>query len=117
MARSRRRLPMESAINPRTLTSLNDTADPVALIRNGWSAQGVPIRTPRSYWREPPVNLLGVIARPDGREWAKRKARLVSIAAGRFAAGTVDPIIRRDVAGFASCLPNGHHPWSWPGRS
>ena len=101
-------------VYPRTLTSFNDTADPVALIRNALSAQvdhnAVVVLAGA------PVNLLGVIARPDGREWANRKARLVSIAAGRFAAGPVDPIIRRDVAGFASCLPNGHHPWSWPGR-
>ena len=81
---------------------LNDTADPVALIRNGLSAQidqnGAVILA------GPPVNLLGVIARPDGREWAKRKARIVSIAAGRFAAGPVDPIIQRDVAGFRKLL-------------
>ena len=87
---------------PRARAVLNDTADPVALIRNGLSAQidqnGAVILA------GPPVNLLGVIARPDGREWAKRKARIVSIAAGRFAAGPVDPIIRRDVAGFRKLL-------------
>jgi hypothetical protein len=89
-------------VYPRTLTSLNDTADPVALIRNALSAQvdhnAVVVLAGA------PVNLLGVIARPDGREWANRKARLVSIAAGRFAAGPVDPIIRRDVAGFRKLL-------------
>jgi hypothetical protein len=89
-------------VYPRTLTSLNDTADPVALIRNALSAQvdhnAVVVLAGA------PVNLLGVIARPDGREWANRKARLVSIAAGRFAAGPVDPVIRRDVAGFRKLL-------------
>jgi hypothetical protein len=89
-------------VYPRTLTAFNDTADPVALIRNALSAQvdhnAVVVLAGR------PVNLLGVIARPDGRDWANRKARVVSIAAGRFAAGPVDPTIRRDVAGFRTLL-------------
>jgi hypothetical protein len=89
-------------VYPRTLTALNDTADPVALIRNALSAQvdhnAVVVLAGT------PVNLLGVIARPDGRDWAKRKARVVTIAAGRFVAGPVDPIIQRDVAGFRKLL-------------
>jgi hypothetical protein len=86
----------------RALREINDTADPVALIRNGLSAQvnqnGAVILA------GPPVNLLGVIARPDGRDWVTRKARVLSISAGRFADGVVDPIIRRDVAGFRTLL-------------
>jgi hypothetical protein len=89
-------------VYPRTLTALNDTADPVALIRNALSAQLD--RNAVVVLAGGPVNLLGVIARPDGREWANRKARVLSIAAGRFAAGPVDPIIRRDVAGFRKLL-------------
>jgi hypothetical protein len=89
-------------VYPRTLTALNDTADPVALIRNALSAQVD--RNAVVVLAGAPVNLLGVIARPDGREWANRKARMVSIAAGRFAAGPIDPIIRRDVAGFRKLL-------------
>ena len=89
-------------VYPRTLTAFNDTADPVALIRNALSAQlehnAVVVLAGG------PINLLGIIARPDGREWAHRKARVLSIAAGRFAAGPVDPIIRRDVAGFRMLL-------------
>jgi hypothetical protein len=89
-------------VYPRTLAALNDTADPVALIRNALSAQldhnAVVIVAGA------PVNLLGVISRPDGREWANRKARMVSVAAGRFAAGPADPIVRRDVAGFRRLL-------------
>ena len=53
------RLPARAAV-------LNDTADPVAVIRNGLSAQidqnGAVVLA------GPPVNLLGVIARPDGRD-------------------------------------------------
>jgi hypothetical protein len=93
-------------VYPRTLTAFNDTADPVALIRNALSAQvdsnAVVVLSGT------PINLLGVIAQPDGREWAKRKARVASIAAGRFAAGPADPIVRRDVAGFRKLLTD------WP---
>jgi hypothetical protein len=89
-------------VYPRTLPALNDTADPVALIRNGLSAQvdqnGAVVLS------GPPVNLLGVLARPDGREWLTRKARVLSIAAGRFDAGPIDPMIRHDVAGFRRLL-------------
>ena len=89
-------------VYPRTVTALNDTADPVALIRNALSAQvdhnAVVVLAGA------PTNLLGVMARPDGREWVNKKARVLSIAAGRFAAGPVDPIIRRDVAGFRTLL-------------
>jgi hypothetical protein len=89
-------------VYPRTLTSFNDTADPVALIRNALSAQVD--RNAVVVLAGGPVNLLGVIARPDGRDWAQRKPRVLSIAAGRFTGGAVDPIIRRDVAGFRKLL-------------
>jgi hypothetical protein len=87
---------------PRAITALNDTADPVALIRNALSAQvdqnGAVVLAGT------PVNLLGVVARPDGRDWVRRKARVLSMAGGRFADGPVDPLIRRDVAGFRTLL-------------
>jgi len=87
---------------PRARAVLNDTADPVAVIRNGLSAQidqnGAVVLA------GPPVNLLGVIARPDGRAWVTSKTRVLSIAAGRFAAGPVDPMIRGDVTGFRRLL-------------
>jgi hypothetical protein len=90
------------SVYPRTLTALNDTADPVALIRNALSAQVD--HNAAVVLAGGPVNLLGVIARPDGRDWANRKARVVSIAAGRFTAGPVDPLVRRDVEGFRRLL-------------
>jgi hypothetical protein len=90
------------SVYPRTLAAVNDTADPVALIRNALSAQVD--QNAAVILAGPPVNLLGVIARPDGRDWAKRKARVLGVAAGRFAAGPVDPIVRRDVAAFRTLL-------------
>jgi hypothetical protein len=92
----------EARIYPRGRAALNDTADPVALIRNALSAQvdqnGAVILAGS------PVNLLGVIARPDGRDWVTRKARALNVAAGRFADGPVDATVQRDVTGFRRLL-------------
>jgi len=90
------------AVYPRPLTALNDTADPVALIRNALSAQAD--RNAVVVLAGPPTNLLAMLARPDGRDWAHKKPRLLSVAAGRFASGAVDPIARGDVAGFRKLL-------------
>jgi hypothetical protein len=90
------------AVYPRPLGALNDTADPVALIRNALSAQAD--GNALVVLAGPPTNLLGVLARPDGREWAQRKVRVLSVAVGHFAAGPADPIVRRDVTGFRRLL-------------
>jgi cytochrome c553 len=86
----------------RGVAKLNDTADPVALIRNALSAQtdqnGAVILAGL------PANLLAVIALPDGKAWAARKARVLAIAAGRFAGGPADAVVRADVAGFRRLL-------------
>jgi hypothetical protein len=92
----------------RTLAALNDTADPVALIRNGLSAQVD--QNAAVVLAGPPINVLSVIALPDGREWVSKKARTLSIAGGRFEGGTADPIIRADIAGFRKLLAD------WPSR-
>ena len=86
----------------RTLTTVNDTADPVALIRNALSAQvdknGAVVLAGR------PSNLLALIALPDGRTWATRKASVLAIAAGRFDGGAPDPTVRGDAAAFRKLL-------------
>ena len=86
----------------RGITQVNDTADPVALIRNALSAQtdgnGAVVLAGA------PVNLLALLSRPDGREWAARKPRVLAIAGGRFQGGEADPLVRADVAGFRALL-------------
>ena len=93
-------------IYARGIAKPNDTADPVAVIRNGLSAQvdqnGAVILAGR------PVNLVSVLANPEARAWVARKARVLSIAAGRFDAGAPDAIVRADVAGFRKLLAD------WP---
>ena len=86
----------------RGIEKLNDTADPVALLRNALTGQtdqnGAVILA------GPPVNLLSLLANPDGRNWPAKKVRVLSIAAGRFDNGAADPVIRADVAGFRKLL-------------
>jgi mono/diheme cytochrome c family protein len=92
----------------RTLPDLNDTADPVALVRNALSAQVD--QNAAVVLSGPPTNLLSVIALPDGREWVSKKARALVIAGGRFDDGPVDRVVRSDAAGFRKVLAE------WPSR-
>src|SRR4029079_9451221 len=55
----------------RTLPTINDTADPVALIRNAWSAQVD--RNAAVVLAGRPTNLVALTALPEARAWAARK--------------------------------------------
>ena len=89
------------------IKDVNSTADPVALIRNALCAQAD--QNGAVILAGPPVNLLSVIARPDGRAWVAKKARVLGVAAGRFAGGAPDAIVAGDVAGYRALLAE------WPG--
>ena len=95
------------AVYHRTLTTLNDTADAVALIRNALSAQVD--RNAAVVLAGSPTNLVGLIALADGREWVTRKASVLAIAGGRFDGGIPDPLVRADITGFRKLLAD------WPG--
>jgi mono/diheme cytochrome c family protein len=87
---------------PRGIVKVNDTADPVALVRNALSAQvdgNAAVVLAGS-----PANLLQLLSLPDGRQWVADKARVLSIAGGRFDGGPADPAIASDVAGFRALL-------------
>jgi hypothetical protein len=79
---------------PRNIHKLNDTADPVASIRNALSAQfdlnAIVVMTGAA------TNLAGVLALPDGKELIARKVRLLAIA--------WHPAVRQDVAAAAKLL-------------
>ena len=91
----------------RTLPTLNDTADPVALIRNALSTQVD--RNAAIVLAGRPTNLVALTALPEARAWAARKASVLAIAGGRFDGGAPDPVVRADVAGFRKLLAD------WPG--
>lgn len=57
----------------RTIDRLNDTADPVALIRNALTAQ--PDQNSVVILAGPPVNLLGVLALPGSKQLIQKKVR------------------------------------------
>jgi hypothetical protein len=92
---------------PRGIDKLNDTADPVALMRNALTAQRD--QNGAVVLAGVPANLLSLLALPGGKEWVAQKARVLSIAGGRFGKSAVDPVIRADVAGFRQLLAD------WPG--
>src|SRR5215203_1112410 len=92
----------------RGIEKLNDTADPVALMRNAMTGQvdqnGAVILA------GPPANLLSLMANPDARNWPAKKIRALSIAAGRFDGNGSDPVVHADVPGFRRLLAE------WPTR-
>jgi hypothetical protein len=63
----------------RTISQLNDTADPVALIRNALTAQ--PDQNSAVVLSGPPVNLLGLLALPGSKQLIQKKVRTLVIAA------------------------------------
>ena len=92
----------------RDIAKPNDTADPVALIRNALSAY--PDGTATMILAGPPANLLNLIALADGRHWVEKKARVLIIAAGRFDVPQPDAVLKGDVKGFRKLLAD------WPGQ-
>jgi mono/diheme cytochrome c family protein len=92
----------------RDIARPNDTADPVALIRNALSAY--PDGTAAVILAGSPVNLLNLIALADGRHWVEKKARVLIVAAGRFDNPQPDPLWKGDVKGFRKLLAD------WPGQ-
>jgi hypothetical protein len=80
----------------RTIAKLNDTADPVAVMRNALSAQQD--QSSVVILAGPPVNLLRLLAIPEGKPMVQKKARSLVIGA---------PLA--DTAGFTKLLAE------WPG--
>jgi len=63
----------------RSISRLNDTADPVALIRNALTAQ--PDQNSVVVLAGPPVNLLGLLALPGSKQLIQKKVRALVVAA------------------------------------
>ena len=79
-----------------SVLKLNDTADPVALIRNAFTAQtdgncAVVLAGPAT-------NLAKVLDLPAGPDVIKRKVKLLSVAMGTFPEGRPDPHVKADLA-------------------
>jgi len=80
---------------PHGIHKLNDTADPVALIRNALTAQfdanSVVVLA------GPATNLVQVMDLPGGLDLIKRKVKLLVLAAGSYPDGRVDFRVKADV--------------------
>ncbi len=73
-----RRGPDGGPLYPRGIERLNDTADPVAVVRNALTAQ--PDRNAVVVLAGPPDNLLGLLALPGGGRLARDKVRTLVVA-------------------------------------
>lgn len=69
----------DKPVYARTISQLNDTADPVALIRNALTAQ--PDQNSIVILAGPPVNLLGLLALPGSKQLIEKKVRSLVLAA------------------------------------
>ena len=73
-----KRTPDDTATYVRTIGKLNDTADPIALIRNALTAQQDQNST--VVLAGPPVNLLGFLALPGSKQLIQKKVRTLILA-------------------------------------
>jgi hypothetical protein len=80
----------------RSVEKLNDTADPVAVIRNAMSAQFeqncIVVLT------GPATNLAKLLEFPSSKALITQKVRYLVVGSGNFAGGPPDPQIRSDIA-------------------
>jgi hypothetical protein len=92
----------------RGIEKWNDTADPVALIRNALTAQ--PDQNSTIVLAGPPVNLLGLLALPGSRELIEKKVRVLIITS---ALGDVSSIARLLAAWPTPVITarESDHPW------
>ena len=90
-----RQSPEGNPLYPRSIAKLNDTADPIALIRNSLSAQyddnAIVVCT------GPATNLAGVLDLPEAKDLIARKVHHLVLGAGSYPDGLADPAIRADV--------------------
>jgi hypothetical protein len=82
-------------VYPTGIVKLNDTADPVALIRNAMTAQVD--QNCLVLLAGPATNLVKVMDLPGSLDLIKRKVKLLILAAGRYPDGSADPRVKADV--------------------
>ena len=81
---------------PHSIHKLNDTADPVPLIRNALTAQND--ENCLVLLAGPATNLVKVMDLPGSLDLIKRKVRLLAVAAGSYPDGRADARVKADVA-------------------
>lgn len=96
-----------AAAYPHGIHKLNDTADPVAVIRNALTSQydsncAVVVAGPAT-------NLARTLELPGAIDWASRKAKYLVIALGDFSGGPPCDYVKADIAAARKVLS------AWPG--
>ncbi len=93
--------------HPHGIHKLNDTADPMAVIRNALTSQydaGCAVVV-----AGPATNLAKTLDLPGARDWSARKAKFLVLAQGDYSGGAPDPFVEADVAATRKVLAD------WPG--
>ncbi len=102
-----RQSPEGKPLYPRSISKLNDTADPIALIRNALSAQyddnAIVVCT------GPATSLAAFLDLPEAKDLVVKKVRHLVLAAGGDPEGPADSAIRGDVRAARRVLAE------WPG--
>ena len=92
---------------PHSIDQWHDTADPVALIRNAYSAQFD--QNAVTVLAGPATNLAQTMALPGVKELISRKSRYLVTALGTFPDGPADPAVAADVTAAKTLFSE------WPG--
>lgn len=92
----------------RTIQKMNDTADPVAVVRNALSAQFD--QNAIVVMAGPATNLANALAMPDLKDWVTKKVRYTVVAAGMYPNGGPEPAIQADIAAAKKLFAE------WPGQ-
>ena len=96
-----------------TIVKLNDTADPVALIRNAFTAQND--ENCEVVLARPATNLVKVLDLPGTVDLIKHKVRFLVFAAGSYPRGARTSTSRATWLRHGGCSPSGRLPSSRPG--
>ena len=92
----------------RGIEKMNDTADPVAVIRNALSAQFD--QNAIVVMAGPATNLAGVLGNPESYSWVPKKARYLCVAAGAYPNGGPEAAIAADIPAARKVFGE------WPGH-
>jgi hypothetical protein len=92
----------------RGIDKMNDTADPIAVIRNALSAQFD--QNAIVVMAGPATNLAGVLGNPEAYSWVPKKARYLCVAAGAYPNGGPEPAIAADIPAARKVFGE------WPGQ-
>ncbi|MBZ5618899.1 MAG: nucleoside hydrolase [Acidobacteriia bacterium] len=91
-----KKTPDGKPVYPYTIQKMNDTADPVALIRNAFTAQND--ENCVMLLAGPATSLVKVLDLPGAVDLIKRKVKFLAVAAGSFPDGRADFNVKTDMA-------------------